>query len=215
MTAVKRSQAGRPKSNEKKLQILKSASCLFLRQGFIATSMDNVAKEANVSKQTVYSHFKNKDTLFSETIATKCHQYRLDEKSIMQEEHKLHDVLTLIGEQFVSLLHDEEVIAMYRVVMGEVSTNVHVAELFFDAGPKQAIQVLIDYLHDQQELIINPDDLKHLAMAFFNMLKGEHHMTSLMGLPGQLSEPEQKTFVARVVKDFMVILNAHLQTQTT
>lgn len=211
MTTEKRSQAGRPKSTEKKQQILKAASCLFLQQGFLATSMDNVAKKANVSKQTVYSHFKNKDALFVATITMKCHQYQMDEEGIMQSGNSLHEVLIMVGEQFVSLLHDEEVIAMYRVVMGEVSTNTHVAELFFEAGPRQAMQVLIDYLASQDHILLANDKLPYLAMIFFNMLKGTHHMSSLMGLPGLLSDTEQKQFVANVVGDYKIILQSHAQ----
>ncbi|MCC2605016.1 TetR/AcrR family transcriptional regulator [Planctobacterium marinum] len=206
MNNPKRSQAGRPKSTEKQRQILMSASCLFLQQGFSATSMDNVAKEANVSKQTVYSHFKNKDALFSAVIAHKCQQYQMDEEHIMQCPRSLLEVLHLVGEQFVRLLHDEEVIAMYRVVMGEVSANIHVAELFYEAGPKRAMLMLKDYLIRQRELQIPESRLKHLVMIFFNMLKGEHHMKSLMGLPCELNETEQLAFVNRVVEDFMTIL---------
>jgi len=206
MNIPKRSQAGRPKSTEKQRQILMAASCLFLRQGFSATSMDNVAKEASVSKQTVYSHFKNKDALFSAVIALKCQQYQMDEEHILQCQRSLREVLLLIGEQFVRLLHDDEVIAMYRVVMGEVSANIHVAELFYEAGPKRAMLMLKDYLLQQQELVVPEARLKHLVMVFFNMLKGEHHMKSLMGLPGELSASEQAEFVVRVVDDFMTIL---------
>lgn len=209
MTIEKRSQAGRPKSNEKKQQILKAASCLFLRQGFIATSMDNVAKEANVSKQTVYSHFKNKDTLFTATIIMKCSEYRLDEEHIMNCQNGINGVLLLIGEQFVSLLHDSEVISMYRVVMGEVSANIHVAELFFEAGPRQAMQILVNYLSKQQELPINEEHLQYLSMIFFNMLKGDYHMPSLMGLPDKLTKQQQMQFVASIVTDYQVILQSY------
>ena len=34
--------------------------------------MDKVAKEAGVSKQTVYSHFKDKESLFVETVGARC-----------------------------------------------------------------------------------------------------------------------------------------------
>lgn len=206
MNIPKSSQAGRPKSTEKQRQILMAASCLFLRQGFSATSMDNVAKEASVSKQTVYSHFKNKDALFSAVIALKCQQYQMDEEHILQCQRSLREVLLLIGEQFVRLLHDDEVVAMYRVVMGEVSANIHVAELFYEAGPKRAMLMLKDYLLQQQEIVVPETRLKHLVMVFFNMLKGEHHMKSLMGLPGELNAFEQAEFVVRVVDDFMTIL---------
>ena len=209
MNNPKRSQAGRPKSTEKQQQILQAASCLFLKQGFLATSMDNVAREAGVSKQTVYSHFSNKDALFSAAIDMKCHEYQMDEAHILNCQKDVQGVLTLFGRLFVKLLHDDEAIAMYRTVIGEVSTNNRVAQLFFEAGPKQGKQILIHYLKQQTEYRIPEARLEHLAMAFFNMLKGEHFMTSLMGLPGKLSETRQKAMVAEVVADFMAILERH------
>ena len=51
----------RSKSESKRKQILDAATILFTEQGYSSTSMDLIAKNANVSKQTVYSHFGNKD----------------------------------------------------------------------------------------------------------------------------------------------------------
>ncbi|MDT2021664.1 TetR/AcrR family transcriptional regulator [Methylocella sp. CPCC 101449] len=44
--------------------IVTAAAELFLRQGFLGTSMDEIAAAADVSKQTVYSHFQSKEALF-------------------------------------------------------------------------------------------------------------------------------------------------------
>ena len=64
-------KAGRPKSDLKRQSILEAAAGLFLEHGFSQTSMDLVANTAGVSKQTVYSHFNNKDALFSAVIELK------------------------------------------------------------------------------------------------------------------------------------------------
>ena len=69
---------GRPKSEEKRQDILRAASTLFLKEGFANTSMDSVAKASGVSKQTVYSHFSSKDSLFKAAIGSKCRSYQLD-----------------------------------------------------------------------------------------------------------------------------------------
>ena len=50
---------------------------LFLTEGFERTSMDSIAQAAGVSKQTVYSHFANKDDLFRSCIAAKVAEYDL------------------------------------------------------------------------------------------------------------------------------------------
>lgn len=65
-------ESKRSKSQLKRDQIIESASKLFIEHGYPNTSMDKVAKEAGVSKQTVYSHFKDKETLFVETVGARC-----------------------------------------------------------------------------------------------------------------------------------------------
>ncbi|MEU8539920.1 TetR/AcrR family transcriptional regulator [Streptomyces sp. NPDC048717] len=48
--------------------ILEAATSVFLTKGYAGTSMDDIAKLAAVSKQTVYKHFADKDTLFAEIV---------------------------------------------------------------------------------------------------------------------------------------------------
>ena len=50
-------------SEQKKLQILKASELLFYTQGVSHTSMEQVAKAAEVSKRTVYNHFESKEIL--------------------------------------------------------------------------------------------------------------------------------------------------------
>ncbi len=51
-------------SEQKQLDILNAAEQLFYVHGVEHTSMDNIAKAANVSKRTVYNHFETKEVLF-------------------------------------------------------------------------------------------------------------------------------------------------------
>lgn len=48
----------------KKDQIIEVARKLFCTYGFQKVSMDQIAKEANVTKKTIYVYFKNKEDLF-------------------------------------------------------------------------------------------------------------------------------------------------------
>ncbi|RBQ28943.1 TetR/AcrR family transcriptional regulator [Aliarcobacter vitoriensis] len=54
----------RPLNQEKRNAIIKAAIEEFYTRGYEASSMDTISKEANVSKATVYNHFKNKEDLF-------------------------------------------------------------------------------------------------------------------------------------------------------
>lgn len=191
-------KAGRPKSEEKRLNILMSASKLFLTQGFSSTSMAMVATKAGVSKQTVYSHFSNKDALFTAVIDYKCQQYQLDEAHMGSINQDPREVMIMFGNQIMSLLQDEQAIAMHRVVIGELATNPHVAELFYIAGPQNGMQLMSDYLEKNTQLALDHKKAKYWSCAFFNMLKGDFHLRSLLGLPYSMSEQQQLEEVTKV-----------------
>lgn len=56
--------AGTPRYPEKRAAIARAALRLFVRDGYERTSVDNIAREAGVSKRTVYSHYADKEQLF-------------------------------------------------------------------------------------------------------------------------------------------------------
>ncbi|WP_075980445.1 TetR/AcrR family transcriptional regulator [Bacillus massilinigeriensis] len=55
---------------DRKQQIIQAATKSFSLFGYKATTMDQVAKIANVGKGTIYTFFKNKEDLFDEIISS-------------------------------------------------------------------------------------------------------------------------------------------------
>ncbi len=49
---------------QKKMEILLSATRVFARMGFANTKMIDIAEEAKIGKGTIYEYFKNKDEIF-------------------------------------------------------------------------------------------------------------------------------------------------------
>ena len=56
------------RSVRKRRAILDAATHAFLAAGYSRTSMDDVARLAKVSKQTVYQHFGDKERLVTEVV---------------------------------------------------------------------------------------------------------------------------------------------------
>ena len=50
-------------NSAKREQILEGAATAFLEQGYEKTSMDQIARIAGVSKNTIYNHFADKNYL--------------------------------------------------------------------------------------------------------------------------------------------------------
>ncbi|MER6144764.1 TetR/AcrR family transcriptional regulator [Streptomyces sparsogenes] len=65
-SAPRRGAVGRPAGPHpaKRQAILEAAVAVFLREGYTRASVDVIADEARVSKQTVYNHFGDKQRLF-------------------------------------------------------------------------------------------------------------------------------------------------------
>src|SRR5438067_10651894 len=61
--------AARDEPVGKAAAVLRAARRAFLASGFGAVSMDAIAREAGVSKATVYAHFGSKEELFGAVVA--------------------------------------------------------------------------------------------------------------------------------------------------
>ena len=200
-------RAGRPKSEAKAEAILFAAAELFLSQGFQGTSMDAVAKRAGVSKQTVYSHFANKEELFKACIRAKVAGYGFDEAALVEEEN-LRTALLTIARRFVDLLFDPEVVAMHRVVMGEAASQPRIASLFFDSGPRQTRTAVCAFLQRQVakgRLRIAEDKMMYAAVQLLNMAIGMYQLQLLLGLQDSIDEVELGTHLGRSVDDFLML----------
>ncbi|GER65789.1 TetR family transcriptional regulator [Weizmannia acidilactici] len=54
---------------DRRMQILNASTKAFSQYGYKATTMDLIAKMANVGKGTIYNFFRNKEELFNEIIS--------------------------------------------------------------------------------------------------------------------------------------------------
>jgi AcrR family transcriptional regulator len=105
--------------NARYKRAIRTAEELFKKVGFRAVTMELVAREANVAKATLYSHFKNKDELF---LAVCERMARILRESVEQ-------ALMKPGASLDARLADA-VIAKHRPVFALVRVSPHAAELF-------------------------------------------------------------------------------------
>lgn len=200
-------RAGRPKSEAKGAAILAAATELFLARGFQATSMDAVAKDAGVSKQTVYGHFANKDELFKSCIRNKVGSYHIGEIAIPGNAN-LRAGLFDIVRNFLALLTDPEVVAMHRVIMSEAASQPRVAELFYESGPLAAKNAVVDFLCHQAEagrLRIPPERFMYAAVQLLSMAQGTYQLQLLLGMLNDIPETDLSGHLDQVVDDFLVL----------
>jgi len=191
---------GRPKSEMKAKAIRDAASELFMTDGIERTSMDAIAQAAGVSKQTVYSHFKNKDELFRECVRAKIRDYGL-QTAVFSADATIDDKLRHVGRQFLTLVGDPEVICMFRLMIAEASAFPRVSEAFHETGPLATIEFMAEifaaHLDDDHAGLA-----RRVAGEFAAMLKGEFMLGLLLGTRKGIEPAEIDAHVARTVAQF-------------
>lgn len=115
-------------------QILKAAHTVFLEQGYGAASMDAIAREAGVSKATLYAHFASKQELFAAIISSACRVFeRLAAMSPPPED--LRAALMEAGGTLMRFILHPDVNKVYRSVVAEASRFPELGRAMYEAGP--------------------------------------------------------------------------------
>jgi len=193
---------GRSKDEEKRGQIIEAAGMLFVEHGFEKVSMEGIAKSAGVSKQTVYSHFGNKQQLFTAAIDAKCEEYNLvPEKQGAEMDFETY--LTYFCTHLTSLLNSAEAIGIFRVCVRE-GGNSEVGELFWAAGPGKIRQRLHGYLSEQCRLgHLQISNIEFATSQLIAMIHSETQFRSLLSLAATKSAADLDDYARSCVQMFL------------
>ena len=163
--------------------ILAAAQRTFLASGFGAASMDAIAREAGASKATVYAYFAGKEELFGAVVARESERYAEGFTAGELDPGDVEGSLRVIAERFLRLLLSPDVIAINRIIIGEVARFPVLAEVFWQAGPERVRVQLESFLNRAAEVgALEFADLRLAAGQFASLVRGEIHLRALLGL---------------------------------
>ena len=175
-TALAPTEAAVPvRSARKRQAILDTAATIFLSQGYLGTSMDEIAAGAGVSKQTVYKHFADKERLFVEIVVS-----AVDEISDPVHEEVLHLVDTRspdlerdlgeLGRRLLARVLQPRVLELRRLVIGEANRFPELGRAFYERGPGRTIDALTQAFEGLAARGVLRLEDPRLAAAHFNWL---------------------------------------------
>jgi AcrR family transcriptional regulator len=165
----------------KRQQILDGAKSVFMKMGFDAASMNDVTREAGVSKGTLYVYFANKEELFSAMIENERAIFLASVRTTLAENDDVKTGLYKFGVTFVTHVTDEKVISAMRTVLGVRDRMPALCQRFF-RGPENLLTVIREFLSrhiDTGELQI--DDLDLAAAQFLDLASGGFFKLRLFG----------------------------------
>jgi TetR/AcrR family transcriptional repressor of mexJK operon len=191
-------------TNSKAESILAAAKRSFLAAGFGAVSMDTIAREAGVSKATVYAHFAGKDELFGAVIDRECERYFARFSAGELDPRDVRASLTVLGRRFLELLLSPDGIALHRIILGEVTRFPGLGQVFWHAGPeRQRVQIEAFLKSAVASGTLDLADTRLAAEQFVSLVRGDVQLRHLLRLETDADRQGMSAAVEGAVATFL------------
>ena len=192
------------RQGRKVAQVLEGARVVFLRDGFEGASVDQIAREAGVSKATLYSYFPDKRLLFMEVAKSECG--RQAEAACARialagpPAEVLYDAASRMTRFFISGFGRQ----VFRMCVAESDRFPELGREFHASGPMMVHEMLVAYLTEavaQGQLVI--DDIELAAAQFPELCKAGIHMPLVLGIKTEFTDAEIDRVIQGAVDVFM------------
>ena len=190
-------------SDRKKSDIVTAATQEFDNRGFQKTSMDQIAKTANVSKRTVYNHFPSKDVLFTEITSIMWKQALTATAYTYQQTLSLEEQLTTIAKQEMALLKSATFISVSRLIIAEClhSNNTKQQTMAQMGDSESGLSIWLKKACEDNRLDI--PDIKIAATQFGGLLKSFAYWPQIVGFGDYPDQAKCRQIIDSAVAMFL------------
>jgi AcrR family transcriptional regulator len=164
---------GRPTAEERRRresEILTAALGVFLRCGYGASTMDELAAAAQVTKRTLYAYYGDKAGLFTAMVRDLAAAVSLDAA-------RDHDTLETLAARIVGRVHSDELVGLHQLVIAESTRFPELALILHNNGDTRHIARLAEHIRAERGTASEA-----LAEPLFSLLLGEKHRRRLLGI---------------------------------
>lgn len=161
------------RSARKRQAILEAATTVFLRNGYLGTSMDEIAALAAVSKQTVYKHFADKERLFVEIVLSTVDEASdptYEEVLSLSDSGDIEADLRDFARRLLTRVIQPRILQLRRLVIGEAGRFPELGRTFYERGPGRTMAALAAVFERLAEQGVLELEDPQLAAAHFNWL---------------------------------------------
>jgi len=201
MAANRKSGAIRD-TKDKRGSIKRAALKLFLKSGYEGTSVDDIAAEAGVAKQTVYSHFRDKETLFRTLVGDLANGLESPSLSSADRDRlTVRQYLTQIAATYFGQLDSREYYSFLRLIVAESLKFPGLSELYVYKVVELNNQILTTFLAANRELEYK--DPAATAKIFRGAL-ASHAMIQNVLMPERPARPEERAVFIETLIEMVI-----------
>ena len=126
-------------------QVLEGARTVFMADGFEGASVDDIARQAEVSKATLYSYFPDKRLLFMEVANQECARQSRAAIDTIDMSAAPRAVLAQVGRHFVRFITSKFGQQVFRICVAESDRFPEIGRAFYQSGPARMRAVITEY----------------------------------------------------------------------
>ncbi|GHF42180.1 TetR family transcriptional regulator [Streptomyces mashuensis] len=195
------------RSARKHQAIIEAATAVFMEKGYARTSMDDIAKLAAVSKQTVYKHFADKETLFAEIVMATTDRVdaMIDAVSgIPADAASLEENLVRLAHRFLTTLTHPQVLQLRRLVVANADSFPELGAAWYEQGFERVLATLADtFRHLADQGLLRIDDATLAANHFSGLLLWIPVNKAMFHGSPQHTQPELDHYATAGVRAFL------------
>ena len=158
-------QQGNRRAEQTRERLRAAAHRLFLRQGYLTTSIEAILAEAGIaSKETLYRHYASKEALFADvlghlTMEQPGFSERLAALPTPRDLPSLRQGLTILSHEIVAMVSQPGYLPLVRMVIAESPRFPQLGALFFTTVTQRGMAHIMGLLRSasEQRLIADVD----------------------------------------------------------
>ncbi|RLJ52031.1 TetR family transcriptional regulator [Litoreibacter meonggei] len=185
-------------------QVIAGARDVFLAQGFEGASVDLIAREAGVSKATLYSYFPDKRILFIEVAKQECASQADRALQVDATDVPVREMLTAMSYKMMEFLTSNFAQRIFRICVAESDRFPELGREFYASGPKLLEDRLSEYFeHACERGELKIDDIGLAAMQFQELMKSEIFVQMIFNIIEKPTEAQVDRVISGAVDMFL------------
>ena len=180
---------------DRRQEIILAATKSFSLFGFKATTMDQIAKIANVGKGTIYTFFENKDILFQEIVLRMINEMKTEAQNVLKEEASFQENA---HHALMKMLEFRETHQLFAKIIAEEK------ELRTPAVQQVLIQIeqeIVSFIQTKMEKAISKGEISNVNSELVAYLLFKAYLAFVVDWDLTHKEPLSEESIATLFQD--------------